>query len=95
MGGSDIAAHRAAWPPGVVSPEPGLPTLVNGSIVVEQDVQSQTFDDGAVMMDGDTPVRVLRRRDLQRMRWFDDSQKLQGEQVAPQDHLVYVQMKTY
>jgi len=85
----------APRPPGIVSPEPGLPTLVNGPIVVEQDVQSQTFDDGAVMMDGDTPVRVLRRRDLQRTRWFDDSQKLQGEQVAPQDHLVYVQMKTY
>ncbi|HWE02135.1 MAG TPA: hypothetical protein VG326_06955 [Tepidisphaeraceae bacterium] len=80
--------------PGAVAPA-HEPTLVNNPIVVEQDVQSQMFDDGAVMIDGNTPVRVIRRHDLQRTRWIDQDQKLQGEQVVPQDHLVYVRMKTY
>jgi hypothetical protein len=71
------------------------PTLVNGPVLVEQDVQSQTFDDGPVMIDADTAARVIHRRDLQRTRWFDQDQKLQGEEVVPQDHVVYVQMKTY
>jgi len=88
-------APLAPQKPGLISTDSRQPTLVDNPILVQQDVQSQTFDDGEFMMDGDTPVRVLRRRDLQRTRWFDDSQKLQGEQVAPQDHVIYERMKTY
>jgi hypothetical protein len=80
--------------PGVVSPTPPR-TMVNDPVLVEQDVQSQTIDDGPVMIDADTAARVIHRRDLQRTRWFDEDQNLRGEQVVPQDHLVYVQMKTY
>jgi hypothetical protein len=69
-------------------------TPVNNGFI-EQEVHSQTFDDGTFLTDGDTPVRVLRRRDLERTRWFDQNENLQGEQVVPQDHVVYVRMKTY
>jgi hypothetical protein len=69
-------------------------TPVSNPILVEQDVQSQTFDDGTIMADDHTPVRVLRRRDVQRTRWFDKDQKLQGEQLAPEDHVVYVHVRT-
>lgn len=69
-------------------------TPVNG-VLVEQDVQSQTFDDGTFMADDNTAVRVVRRRDLQRTRWFDQDKNLQGEEVVPQDHVVYVHVKTY
>jgi hypothetical protein len=74
---------------------PIVTTPVNNPAFVEQDVQSQAFDDGTVMADGNTPVRVLRRRDTQRTRWFDQNENLQGEQVVPQDHVVYVPVKTY
>jgi hypothetical protein len=70
-------------------------TPVNNPMLVEQEVQSQTFDDGTYLTEGDTPVRVMHRRDFERTRWFDQNQKLQGEQVVPQDHVVYVRMKTY
>lgn len=73
---------------------PTSATPVNNPILVEQDVQSQTFDDGTFMADDHTPVRVLRRRDVERTRWFDKNQKLQGEQLVPQDHVVYVHLRT-
>lgn len=81
--------------PAAVSVTPSNTTAVSDPLLVEQDVQSQTFDDGTIMLDGKTPVRVLRRRDVERTRWFDHDRKLQGEQVVPQDHVVYVHVKTY
>src|SRR6185437_7091039 len=103
--GSALAASLAAlWAnPSLrtVAPENSNPTVapsvvtpVNNPTFVEQDVQSQTFDDGTFMADGNTPVRILRRRDVERMRWFDQNRKLQGEQVVPRDHVIYVQMRT-
>jgi hypothetical protein len=47
------------------------------------------------MTDDNSAVRVVRRRDLQRTRWFDQDKNLKGEQVVPQDHVVYVHVKTY
>jgi hypothetical protein len=79
--------------PGAAAP-PIVATPVSEPLLVEQDVQSQTFDDGTFMADDQTPVRVLRRRDFQRTRWFDQNRKLQGEQIVPQEHVVYVQMRT-
>jgi hypothetical protein len=74
--------------------EPVVAMPVSNPILVEQEVQSQTFDDGTFMAADHTPVRVLRRRDVERTRWFDQNQKLQGEQLVPQDHVVYVHMRT-
>ncbi|HZL35642.1 MAG TPA: hypothetical protein VFC78_10060 [Tepidisphaeraceae bacterium] len=71
------------------------PSTVQAPMLVEQDVRSQTFDDGTFMADDSTPVRVLHRRDFQRTRWFDQNRQLKAEQVVPRDHLVYVQLKTY
>lgn len=78
--------------PSITAP-PGQ-TVVNAPLTVEKDVQSQTFDDGTILIDG-KPVRVIRRRDLERTRWFDQNQKLQREQVVPEDHVTYVHLKTY
>ncbi|HET6247850.1 MAG TPA: hypothetical protein VFE47_09140 [Tepidisphaeraceae bacterium] len=105
IAGAALAASLAAlWagpslkPVAPVTPNPGTPAInvmpVNNGFV-QQDVQSQTFDDGTFLTDGDTPVRVLRRRDVHRTRWFDQNDKMQGEEVVPQDHVVYVPMKTY
>jgi hypothetical protein len=62
---------------------------------VEHRTDSQTFDDGTFMTPDNTPVRVLRRRDMERTRWFDKDQKLTDEQVVPQDHVIYVKLNTY
>jgi hypothetical protein len=103
--GAALAASLAAlWagpslkpitPAGTNGSTPIITTPVNNPAFIEQDVQSQTFDDGTMMTDGNTPMRVLRRRDTQRTRWFDQNENLQGEQVVPQDHVVYVPVKTY
>jgi len=100
--GSALAASLAALWAGPslrqVTPQPrdiASPPSVTQPIFVEQDVQSQTFDDGTFMTDDNTAVRVVRRRDLQRTRWFDQNKNLKGEQVVPQDHVVYVHVKTY
>lgn len=70
-------------------------STVADPLLVEQDVHSQTFDDGTFITDDSTPVRVLRRRDYERTRWFDQNRQLKGEEIVPQDHMVYVQLKTY
>lgn len=107
LAGAALAATLAAlWtgpslkplttPPGSVA-KPGsiIPTTPVNNMLIEQDVQSQTYDDGTYMNDNGMPVRVFRRRDLQRTRWYDKNDDLQGEQVEPQDHVVYVPVKTY
>lgn len=76
-------------------PSPVNPTLAQSPLLVRQNVESQTFDDGTVMIDDDTPVRILRRHDLQRTQWFGQDDKMQREEVEPQDHVVLVHMKTY
>ena len=70
-------------------------TPVRAPMLVQQDVQSQMFDDGTYMANDSTPFHVLRRRDLERTRWFDQDRQLKAEEVVPSDHLVYVRMKTY
>jgi len=74
---------------------PADASLAQSPLLVQQDVQSQTFDDGTYMTDDDTPVRILRRHDLERTRWFDHDDNVRGEEVVPQDHVVLVHMKTY
>lgn len=74
---------------------PAVSTPVSAPTYIERDVHSQTFDDGTYLFDGSTPVRVLRRRDTERTRWFDHDRKLQDERETPQDHVIYVPVKTY
>lgn len=90
--GPALRQPTAAPAPSTPAPPP---TLVSDPVLVQQDVQSQTFDDGPTLLEGNIPVRVLHRRDLQRTRWFDENQNIREEQVVPEDHVVYVQMKTY
>jgi len=84
-----------AAPTPVAQPGNGGASLVNNPAVVQQDMQSQTFDAGTFMLDRDTPVRVIRRHDVERTRWFDQNQQLEGEQTVPEDHVIYVPIKAY
>src|SRR5690348_4147102 len=44
---------------------------------VQRVVNSQTIDEGVLVLDDDTPVRVLRRRAIERTRWFTGDDKVQ------------------
>jgi hypothetical protein len=86
--------QAAPTTPGTNVPMVQRPQVIN-PIYVEQRTDSQMFDDGTFMTPDNTPIRVLHRRDMERTRWFDKDQKLTGEQVVPEDHVVYVKLKTY
>lgn len=82
-------------------PRPGHPTVSQGSEpalippAMQRTVQSQTIDEGVVVLDDDTPVRVLHRRVLERTRWFDGQEKVRAEQVTPRDDVVLIKLITY
>lgn len=57
-------------------------------------VQSQTIDEGVLVLDNNTPYRVLRRRAIERTRWFNDQAKVQHEQVTPRDDLIFIKLTT-
>jgi hypothetical protein len=101
--GTALAASLAALWVGPslrhTTPETGVPIVRQTPVInptyVEQRTDSQTFDDGTIIMPDNTPFRVLHRRDMERTRWFDKDQNLTGEQTVPQDHVIYVKLKTY
>jgi len=39
-------------------------------------------------------VRVLRRRAVERTRWFDGNERVQSEQITPKDDLVFIKLTT-
>ena len=61
---------------------------------MQRDVQSQTIDEGVLVLNDNTPYRVLRRRAIERTRWFNDQAKVQNEQVTPKDDLIFIKLTT-
>lgn len=62
---------------------------------VERVVQTHTTDEGVMVLGDDTPVRVLRRQQLDQTRWTNDRHDVQQEQTTPQDEWVFIKMPTY
>ena len=62
---------------------------------VEQVVNSRTVDEGVVMLDENTPVRVLRRRSVEQTRWFDEHAVVKAQKVTPRDDLTLIRLTTY
>jgi hypothetical protein len=62
---------------------------------VERVVQSHTTDEGVMLFGNDTPIRVLRRQQLEQTRWLDAQQKMQTKQSVPEDELLFIKMPTY
>jgi hypothetical protein len=63
--------------------------------VVERLVSSRTSDEGVVMLDDDTPVRVYHRQAIERTRWFDEHEQMTAQELSPQDDVVFVKLITY
>ena len=63
--------------------------------VVEHIVDSRTSDEGVIMLDEETPVRVLRRQAIEQTRYYDDHDQVQSQEVTPRDDLVLMKLTTY
>ena len=63
--------------------------------VVERVVDSRTSDEGVIMLDDETPVRVLRRQSIERTRYYDEHDTIQSQEVTPRDDLVLMKLTTY
>jgi hypothetical protein len=63
--------------------------------VVERSIDSRTSDEGVIMLDEETPVRVLRRQSIEQTRYFDQYDKVQSQEVTPRDDLVLMKLSTY
>jgi hypothetical protein len=63
--------------------------------VIERLVSSQTSDEGVVMLDDDTPVRVFHRQSIEQTRWFDEHEKVEAQELTPRDDVVFVKLATY
>ena len=63
-------------------PQPLLP--------VTQTVAWRTMDDGTVMMNGDVPVRQLRRQVVEHVKWYDPQRKTTVELRQPQEQIMLI-----
>jgi hypothetical protein len=62
---------------------------------MERIVQSQTTDEGVVLLGEDAPFRVLRHQSIEQEKWFDQRQNIRAQQVTPREDLVFIKMPTY
>ena len=69
-------------PPVVSQFQPLLP--------VAQSVAWQTTDDGTVMMNGDIPVRQLRRQVIEKIKWYDADRNTTIELHRPQEQVMLI-----
>lgn len=63
--------------------------------VVERLVSSRTSDEGVMMLDENTPVRVFHRQAIEQTRWFDEHEQMTAQELSPKDELVFVKLATY
>ncbi len=66
-------------PPPIAETQPLMP--------IAQTVSWQTTDDGTVMMNGDVPVRQLRRQVVETIKWYDPQRKTTVELHQPQEQI--------
>ena len=57
---------------------------------VAQTVAWRTMDEGTVMMNGDIPLRQLRRQVVEQIRWYDEERKTTVELRQPQEQVMLI-----
>ncbi|HEY2584929.1 MAG TPA: hypothetical protein VGI81_04085 [Tepidisphaeraceae bacterium] len=88
-----LPAHSGSSQPGVrIAQGTPAPDVIPN---VERVVQTHTTDEGVMVLGDDSPVRVLRRQQLDQTRWTNDRHDVQREQSTPQDEWVFIKMPTY
>ena len=81
----------------LVAPNGDDPKIVVGPLSeskpllpVAQTVAWRTMDDGTVMMNGDIPVRQLRRQVVEHVKWYDEKRKTTVELHQPQEQIMLI-----
>ena len=69
-------------------PEPALMEL-------ERTVAWQTFDEGTVLLEDQTPMRKLRRETLERVQYYDAEQQAVVEMTIPKQEVFLVKLAMY
>ncbi len=69
-------------PPPIAETQPLMP--------ITQTVAWQTTDDGTVMMNGDIPVRQLRRQVVEKIKWYDPQRNTTVELHQPQEQIMLI-----
>jgi hypothetical protein len=64
-------------------------------IPVAQSVAWSTRDEGTIMLDGNQPVRQLRRNVVQQMQWYDPELNSTIELTVPQEQVMLIGMQSY
>jgi hypothetical protein len=104
--GAGLAASVAVlWASPIFHTNASVRTVVDNSTnpidpaivhpVVERLIDSRTSDEGVIMLDEETPVRVLRRQTIERTRYYDEHDAIQSQEVTPRDDLVLMKLTTY
>ena len=57
---------------------------------VAQSVAWRTMDEGTVMMNGDIPVRQLRRQVVEHLKWYDEKRNTTVELRQPQEQIMLI-----
>jgi hypothetical protein len=82
-------------PRGEAGPRPLTTTAASIPPAIEQVVQSQLVDEGTMVLEGGTPVRVFRRQGVEQTRWFGRDAKVRAQEIVPQDDVVFIKLTTY
>ena len=69
---------------------PLVPKESQPLLPVAQTVAWQTTDDGTVMMNGDIPLRQLRRQVVERIKWYDAERNTTVELHQPQEQIMLI-----
>jgi len=59
-------------------------------MLIAQTVAWQTTDDGTVMMNGDVPIHQLRRRVVEKIKWYDAERNTTIELHRPQEQVMLI-----
>jgi hypothetical protein len=80
-----------------IAPKGDDPKIVIGPIPepkplmpIAQTIAWRTMDDGTVMMNGDVPVRQLRRQVVEHVKWYDPQRNTTVELRQPQEQIMFI-----
>src|SRR4051812_43660612 len=86
-----LAVKNLFIPPTKLPPGPQVSNSESQPLLpVAQSVDWRTLDDGTVMMNGDIPVRQLRRQVVEHVKWYDEERKTTVELRQPQEQIMLI-----
>lgn len=95
-------AFMAATQPGgpgdialMATPSEAAPDVSPQWQQVEQVVNSMTLDEGLVLLDDDTPARLVRQVSLEQLEWVDERRGLRVQAVVPREGARLIPIDTY